>query len=127
MVTQRLVAKVFGFTFLAIGILGLIPNPLVGENALFQTNLLHDLVHLLSGAVALAVGFSAHERYAKNYHLTFGGIYAVVAILGLLGVGFVVDLLNINMADNLLHVVLAAGLLTAGFAIPVHEPRPARV
>lgn len=124
MLTQRLVAKIFGYTFVAVGLLAFIPNPIVGENALFQTNLLHDMVHLLSGVVALAVGYSKREDYAKTYNMTFGFVYAAVTLLGFLGVGFVVNLLVLNMADNILHLLITAGLLGAAFGIPAMESRP---
>lgn len=126
MITQRLVAKIFGFTFVIVGLLGFIPLGLVGENGIFQTNLLHDIIHLLSGAVGLAVGFSSSDLYAKYYHIGFGAVYALVTILGFMGVPWFVNLLVINMADNVLHLLLTAGLLTAGFAIPVHEHHTTR-
>lgn len=127
MISQTLVAKVFGYVFVALGLLAFIPNPIVGDNALIQTNLLHDIVHILSGAVGLFAGYSGNEEYAKMYHISFGIVYAIVTLAGFFGLDLVVNLLQLNMADNVLHLLLTVGLLGAGFGIPTAEHRRAAV
>jgi hypothetical protein len=42
MVDQRTVAKTFGYVFVAIGVLGFVPNPLVSADGLFQVNATHN-------------------------------------------------------------------------------------
>jgi hypothetical protein len=42
MVDQRTVAKTFGYVFVAIGVLGFVPNPLVSADGLFQLNATHN-------------------------------------------------------------------------------------
>ncbi len=140
MLDQSTVAKIFGFVFLAVGLLGFIPNPIVGDpgaageaqertgaaedGAIFGTNALHNIVHLLSGLVALGAGFSS-EAYSKMYNVGFGAVYAVVTLLGFLGVGFVVDLLALNTADNVLHLLITAVLLAVGLGVAVEDPATA--
>src|SRR4051794_28501373 len=48
-----------GISLLAAGLLGFIDNPLVGRsaNALFATDNVHNIVHILTGAIALYIGF----------------------------------------------------------------------
>lgn len=121
MVTQSTVAKTFGFVFLAIGLLGFVPNPIVGSDAFFEANALHNIVHLLSGVVALGAGYSS-ESYSQGYNVGFGSVYALVTLLGFLGVGFVVDLLALNMADNVLHLLITAVLLGVGLTIETRQP-----
>lgn len=59
----------------------------------------------------LAIGSG---RYAKLYLMVFGTVYGLVAVLGFLNVGTVVEMLNLNMADNVLHLVIAAACLWVG-------------
>src|SRR5687768_10002641 len=106
-------ARVFGAVYVLVGILGFIPavggstsqtgNELLG---IFGINLLHNVVHLAVGA-AFLVG-SASDAGARSMCIAIGVVYLLVAILGFLGVQFVVDLLAINAADNILHIVTAA-------------------
>lgn len=121
MVQQSDVAKTFGFVFLAVGVLGFIPNPIVGSDALFEANALHNIVHLLSGVLALAAGYTS-EANSKTYNVGFGAVYALVTLLGFIGVGFVVDLLAVNMADNVLHLLITVALLGAGLTLETGEP-----
>ncbi len=108
---------VFGVVFVLVGVLGFVPNPLVGPGALFETNLMHDLVHLAFGVVFILVAMMAGDKSAST--LMIGGVvYLVVAVLGFLMVPNGGDLLGIvstNMADHWLHVVLAVVLIGAGY------------
>jgi len=106
-----LYCKVMGIVFLAIGILGCFTGQTL---VVFGINALHNLVHILSGAIALWAGFTS-ESNAKAYCLWFGLIYAAVAVLGLLNVGFVNSLLNLNKWDDLLHLLIATTALYVRF------------
>lgn len=103
----------FGIAFIIIGILGFIPaitpdNLLFG---LFMVDTIHNVIHLVSGALALVVAYNLN--YATLYFRIFGVVYAVVAIAGF----FTNDLLiiHVNLADNFLHLVIAALSLYLGF------------
>lgn len=122
MVRQSDVAKAFGFAFLVVGILGFIPNPIASPDGIFEVNAVHNVVHLLSGLLALAAGYSSDENHAKAYNVGFGVVYALVTVLGFLGVGFVVDLLALNTADNFLHLLFTVILLGAGLSIETRTP-----
>lgn len=117
MISQSLVAKTFGFVFLAVGILGFLPNPIASPDGIFEVNALHNVVHLLSGAVALGAGYSSDPEHAKTYNVGFGAVYALVTLMGFLGIGLVTDLLAVNMADNVLHLLITVGLLGAGLTL----------
>jgi len=113
----KTLAIVFGIVFVLVGLLGFIPNPLVGMGGIFDTNTLHDLVHLLIGVVLLVVAFNSPASSALWLKI-MGYVYAVIAILGFLlvsGTGDLLGLVTINPADNWLHVVLAIVLLAAGY------------
>jgi len=116
-------ALVLGIVFVAAGILGFFPNPLVSPTGLFAVNTAHNLVHLVSGVVLLAGVYSALG--ASLALKIIGVIYGLVAVLGLiLGGPMLLGLVAVNHADHWLHVVLAAVILAAGFLL---EDEPAMV
>ncbi len=115
-----LYARVFGVVLTIAGVLGLIlttdqnsAHSLLG----LDVNLTHNLVHLITGVLGLAAGFSMLV-YAHTYALVLGVVYAVLGVWGLAtsGVFNPLDLfVRINSADNFLH--LAIGLVgLAAFA-----------
>jgi preprotein translocase subunit Sss1 len=124
MAQQSTVAKTVGYVFLLVGLLGFVPNPIASPDGIFEVNALHNVVHLLSGAVALAAGYTS-ESNSEAYDVGFGAVYALVTVLGFLGVGFVVDLLSLNMADNILHLAITVALLGAGLTIETRQPAAA--
>jgi hypothetical protein len=98
-----------GVVFLNVAIWGFID----GERVLiFHVNAAHNVVHLISGIAALACGL-AGEKPARVFCLVFGAVYALVAILGFLNVPAVNELLHLNDADDVLHLLIAAVFLTA--------------
>jgi len=113
----KTLAIIFGVVFIAVGILGFVPgitnnNMLLG---IFHVNAMHNIVHLLSGAVALATGFMG-TKAARIYFQVFGVVYGLVALLGfVVGDGMLLGLISNNMADTWLHVVIAATALYLGF------------
>lgn len=110
----------FGVVFLAVGVLGFVPGITTSDNLLlgiFQVGALHNLIHILSGVAALVAGTKS-EDYAQLYFRIFGVVYAVVAVVGIIQSDTVLGLIDINLADNLLHVVLAVAILGIGFGVP---------
>jgi len=111
----RTAGLVIGIVFILVGILGFIPNPLVSPTGLFAVNTLHNIVHLVSGAVILAGVYSFGAAMGLRI---IGVVYAIVAILGLAMGGDMMFGIAMNMADHWLHVALAIVILLAGFALP---------
>jgi hypothetical protein len=111
---MRKTAKVFGWILLVIGILGFIPNPIVGaDNSLFMADALHNLIHLISGAILLWAAYKAVGSVAM-WLKTLGIIYLLVVILSLLNHGSVLGMM-MNGADTVLHIIFAAVFLWVGF------------
>ncbi len=82
---------------------------------MFGVNATHNLVHLVSGALALMAAV-AGMRYAKLFCLAFGAVYATVAVAGFANVAPMVQALNLNNADNLLHAGIGVVCLWVGVA-----------
>jgi hypothetical protein len=115
---QKTAAIVLGVVFLLVGILGFVPaaapqHMLLG---IFHVNAAHNVVHLLSGAVALACGFTGVHA-SRLYFRVFGVVYGLVAVLGFVqGETMLLGLVSNNQADTWLHVGIAVVSLVLGFA-----------
>lgn len=114
-------AKVFGAVFLLVGILGFIPGVTTDGHLLgiFDVSPLHNIIHIASGLVALALSMS--EKNAQLYFRVFGVVYGLVTVIGFIQGTTVLGLIGVNVADNLLHLAITAVALYAGFAVPVRE------
>jgi hypothetical protein len=112
----------FGVVFLLVGVLGFIPGVTTTDGLLlgiFQVSALHNVIHLLSGTAAVIA--AKDELYAQLYFRIFGAVYALVAIVGWIQGTTVLGLIQVNLADNILHTVLAVAILGVGFAVPVSK------
>ena len=113
---SQAVSKVLGVVFLAVGLLAFVPNPIVGPEALFVTNLHHDVVHLLTGVLMLVFGCKS-EAAATLFLKIFGVVYILVAVLGFLLAGdggHLLGIIHVNPADNWLHLVLGVVIAWLG-------------
>ena len=110
---QKLYAMVIGGVLVVVGLMGFFMNPVLG---LFTVNAAHNVVHLVSGALGL---WLANAGKAQMFNTWFGGIYAVIAVLGFIPVTATLlsNLLAMNMADTVLHAAL--GLVSLGVAFGV--------
>lgn len=115
-------ALVFGVVLVAVGLLGFVPA-LTPENSegvrrllgIFEVNAMHNVIHLLSGIAALVL--SKTEANASLYFKVFGVVYALVTVLGFLQGDTVLNLIPINLANNLLHLLIAGSSLYLGFGV----------
>ncbi len=113
MFNAKLIAIVFGLTFVVVGLLGFVENPIASESGFFQANWAHNLVHLITGAIFLgALKYPGQERAFVLYS---GYFYGLVALLGFIWPGdMLLGFIHINEADRWLHLVLAVVIVTAG-------------
>jgi hypothetical protein len=111
------VVTLISAVLLLVGLLGFFNDPVLG---IFEVNTVHNLIHLLSGAVGLAM---AAQGMAATFAKAFGAIYGLVTILGFMthtsdAPGMLLGLVEINHADNYLHLLLTVVLLAVGFMKP---------
>jgi len=114
---QKTIALVFGAVFTIVGILGPVLGGADGNLIVFGRNYIHDAIHLASGLAGLGAGAYAGGKFAGDYLKGFGAIYLVVTVAGFALPGVFENLIALNMADNVLHLVLAVALLGAGFGL----------
>lgn len=113
----RTAAKIFGYVFVLIGILGFVPALTPDDKLLgiFEVNTVHNLIHLASGIVALAAGYSSYGS-SKKYFQIFGIVYGLVTLLGIFyGNDDILGIIAHNTADIVLHAVITIAALTLGF------------
>ena len=122
--TAKTAALIIGVIFIAVGLAGFVDNPIVGtsENVIFQADQMHNIVHIVSGVLFVFVALAASGS-AAGFLKLFGIVYLIIGIVGLVTVGTspsdmgkVLGFLNVNGADNYLHVGLGIVIFLAGFA-----------
>jgi drug/metabolite transporter (DMT)-like permease len=115
---NRIVAFVIGIVFLIVGILGLILDTTSGSLLGFDVDLVHNLVHLLTGILGLAAAFTG---WSRRFNQIFGIIYLLVGIAGLIPALYfdqrLHGLMHVNAADNVLHLVVGILAAAVGFFV----------
>ncbi len=124
----KAICKVLGVIFLVVGLLGFVFPNLLG----MHLSGAHNVIHLISAALALYFGFAASPSAARSFSLIFGAIYLLIGALGFVAPGIVIRLLQARhtpgglrslAADNVVHLLLGAIFLIAGLArAPRVEP-----
>jgi hypothetical protein len=118
----RRFAAVFGAVYVLVGLAGFVVTGLSDFAAtssdkliLFGLNPLHNIVHLLVGAVWLVS--SRSEQSARVVSAAIGAVYLLVGVAGLFITGNSdLNLLNLNQPDNVLHLGSAVLALYFGLA-----------
>ena len=111
----KTVCKILGVVFLLVGLLGFVKADLLGAHL----NAAHNVVHLVSGAIALYFGFAGTLSAAKIFSLVFGVVYLGLGILGMAfgtGPDRMLDIspLMFGQADHGIHILLGVIFLAGG-------------
>jgi hypothetical protein len=118
---------VFGIVYLLVGIVGFFVtgfDDFAGNSqherliGLFMINPLHNVAHILVGIAGIALAKTLAS--ARTYGWLLAVVYGAAFIYGLIAAGKTWDFLNINGADNVLHILTAlVGVVIA--LIPVRD------
>ena len=120
----QILSLIFGIAFIFAGIAGFMPTFTMDGYlfGFFIFNFFHNLVHIVSGVIAVLAAFKF--TYAKWYFRLFGLVYLVVAILGFMHAEILSMVgLHMNLADNILHIVIALVALYLGWAVRTRVAR----
>ena len=107
----------FGVILVLAGLAGYVPaltpdGKLLG---VFAVNGAHNIVHILTGVIAIAIALASPGNMAMFFKI-FGVVYALVAVLGFFaGEAPILGIIAHNNADMWLHIVIAAASLWLGF------------
>ena len=74
----KTVCKLLGLVFLLVGVAGFVSPNLMGTHL----TLAHNLVHIVSGAIALYLGFAGSLSGARTFCLVFGAVYLLLGVAG---------------------------------------------
>jgi hypothetical protein len=121
--TSKSAALVLGFIFLAVGLLGYVNNPIIGESedVIFHSDNVHNMVHIISGALFVLIAL-ASPSFARTFMIIFGIVYLAIGIMGLVNMeagqdlGEVLGFLHVNTNVNYLHIGLGIVILLAALA-----------
>ena len=111
----KTVCKVLGVVLLLVGCAGFAAPTLLGAHL----NPAHNVVHIVSGVIALYFGFAGSLSGAKAFSLVFGVVYLALGILGLaMGTGaermWMVGPRHFGTIDHSIHILLGAVFLAGG-------------
>ena len=131
--TVQSAALLAGILFLAVGILGFVPGitthygdlTFAGHDSgakvlgIFQTSILHNIVHLLFGLAGIAMARSWEG--ARTFLIGGGVIYLVLFVYGLFAHGdSSANFIPVNSADNVLHVAFGVAMIVLGLVLGRH-------
>jgi len=111
----KTVCKVLGVVFLLVGVAGFVNQHLLGAHLTPP----HNVVHIVSGVLALYFGFAGSLSAAKAFSLVFGVVYLG---LGTCGMAFGVEAdriwnvgpLQFGQVDHSIHILLGVVFLAGG-------------
>jgi len=112
----KTVCKILGVIFVIVGIAGFVAPNLLGAHL----NPAHNLVHIVSGALALYFGFAGSAGAARGFCIIFGIVYLLLGIVGwFMGTGadhmFAIGtLLMLGKVDHIIHILLGVIFLAGG-------------
>ena len=110
----KTVCKLLGIVFVIVGLCGFAAPMLLGAHL----NMPHNVVHIVSGLIALYFGFAGSMSGAKGFCLVFGVVYLALGILGLVLVGadqmWHVGPLMLGKVDDGIHILLGVVFLAGG-------------
>jgi len=111
----KTVCKILGVVFVLVGVCGFALPHLLGAHL----TPVHNVVHIVSGLLALYFGFAGTLSAAKIFSLVFGVVYLALGILGMaLGTGaerlWMVGPLEFGQSDHGIHILLGVVFLAGG-------------
>lgn len=114
----KTICTLLGVVFILVGLIGFAKHDLLGAHL----STAHNVIHLVSGAIALFLGLKGSLSAAKMFCIVFGAVYLLLGIVGfLLGTGdgkiFAVlpGTLELGTMDHIIHVALGIIFLAGGF------------
>ncbi|HSE62162.1 MAG TPA: DUF4383 domain-containing protein [Thermoanaerobaculia bacterium] len=118
----KTLCKILGVVLLILGLVGFASHNLLG----LHLTPIHNIVHLVTAAIALYLGFAGSPEGAKTFCAVFGAIYLLLGILGFAAPGVVASIIGhpgpVTSADltpdNAVHLLLGIVLLAAGLMRP---------
>jgi Domain of unknown function (DUF4383) len=106
-----------GIVLLAAGVLGFLNTQLVGSqaDALLRTDTVHNIVHIVTGLIALYIAFGLKGENQVNGIIGFGVLYLVIFVAVLVSPNlFGLFSVEANAPLHVIHAALAIVSLAVG-------------
>ena len=131
----KTILDIMGTIFVVVGIAGFVSPGLGGTHL----NVAHNVIHLVSGALALWFGFKGTFSGARAFSWIFGTVYGLLGVAGMLFghpgtpmlhnldsdpklLTVIPNVLELGRNDHILHIVIGVVFLAAAMvARPVHR------
>ena len=114
----KTLCKILGVVLLLVGLIGFASPNFLG----FHLTPIHNIIHILTAAIALYLGFAGSPEGAKTFCVVFGAIYLLLGILGFAAPNVVGSLIGhqgpVSTPDSVLHLVLGIVFLGVGLMRP---------
>lgn len=122
------VATILGIVFLLVGVAGFVMPALLNTHL----SMVHNVVHLVSGVVALWLGLKGSPSAAKTFCIVFGAVYLLLGLAGFVAgtdaaptghvpgphdarmLTVIPGMLELGTMDHAVHVLLGVVFLAAG-------------
>lgn len=122
----KTLCKIFGVVLALVGIAGFLKPDLMGAHL----TPVHNIVHLLTAAIALYFGFIGSDAAARAFCQIFGVIYLALGVVGYIKPNVVASIIQAHNVmegqslapDNIVHIVVGAVFLIVGL---LRSPKPA--
>ena len=122
----KTLCKIFGVVLVLVGIAGFLKHDLLG----MHLTTIHNIVHLLTAAIALYFGFYGSDASARAFCQVFGVIYLLLGVGGFVAPDVVAKVIQSHTVtggenltpDNIVHLLLGAVFLIVGL---LRAPKPA--
>ncbi len=135
----KTVCTILGVVFLLVGVVGFVAPGLGG----FHLSLAHNLVHIVSGALALYFGLAGTLANARLFSIIFGVVYGLLGVAGFAAgspaapsmAGMAADnhllkvlpgALELGTSDHTFHILLGIVFIAAGALSRIDTSRAAR-
>jgi uncharacterized protein YjeT (DUF2065 family) len=117
---SRLLCRWLGVAFVLAGLAGFVNPTLLG----MHLTPIHNVIHILSGAIAIYLGFLGSGEAVKGFSLAFGAVYLLLGLLGFATPSLVAKLIGhadyasaaALRPDNIVHLALGGLFLFAAVA-----------
>jgi hypothetical protein len=111
LIMAKTVAKIMGVVLLLVGVLGFTH---VLDSLGAHLSPAHNLVHIVSGVIALYFGFAGSLGGAKTLCIILGLVYLLLGILGLAMGELNIGPLMLGKVDHGIHLIVGVIFLAGG-------------
>ncbi|MEN3331966.1 MAG: hypothetical protein V7641_1331 [Blastocatellia bacterium] len=113
----KTIASLVGVVFILVGICGFVKPDLLGAHL----GTVHNVIHLVSGALSLYFGTKGTLGQARTFCIVFGLVYGLLGVVGLvMGELHLPGGLMLGKMDHYIHVLIAVLYLIGGFTTKPH-------